>query len=404
MAHARLAASIVRVLLLFVVTLTRAAQPPISSPAELTRYLRDTPPGASPLDALSPGGRKRLLAQLQFGERGLRSISLDDAANELTTPQIVQLLTLFGAQDHVPQGLAPVEQARRKQERVRDAAARGCTMQNCAETEVERRYDELVLHKIAPSTSDLQRVTLTGERYDRLFGEYQTEPHLRSATAVDLRLITRAVERAVERGSSPAHVAQWQMDLAEMQRRGMLVDKDYLGLHRALISTRNFAGARALAQRHLGMEVAVVPAYRPPTSLPADQPTALSINAQNETMQREPFDLSAPLRIVVVASCHFSRDAARAIEADVQLRPIFARDAIWLASQNESFDAVKDWNREFPDQPIHVAWQNSEWSMLDNWRMPTFYVFRHGQLVTQFSGWDDLATLKQSLREAGVLH
>ena len=120
-------------------------------------------------------------------------------------------------------------------------------------------------------------------------------------------------------------------------------------------------------------------------------------------MARQPFDLSAPLRIVVVASCHFSRDAARAIRADAQLRSLFAGNAIWLASQNEQLDAVSDWNREFPDQPIHIAWRDSEWSMLDSWAMPTFYLFRHGQLVKKFSGWEDVNTLKQALREGGVL-
>lgn len=151
------------------------------------------------------------------------------------------------------------------------------------------------------------------------------------------------------------------------------------------------------------MGVDAAPAFRKPASLPPGQPTTLTVNARNRTMTRQAFDLSARLRIVVVASCHFSKDAARAIAADAQLHPFFADDAIWLASENESFGAVADWNREFPDQPIHVAWKDSEWAMLDDWAMPTFYVFRHGQLVKKFSGWYDVRTLKQSLREAGML-
>ena len=67
-----------------------AGQAPITSKAALTRYLHDTPPGTSPLDHLAPGGRKRFLAQLDFGPRGLRGMSLEDPANELTHPQIVQ--------------------------------------------------------------------------------------------------------------------------------------------------------------------------------------------------------------------------------------------------------------------------------------------------------------------------
>ena len=381
-----------------------AGQTPIRSKAELTRYLQNTPPGTSPLDDLSPGGRKRFLGQLEFGQQGLRSIPLQDPDSELTHPQIVQLLALFGAEKYASEGLAPAEQLRRKLERAQDAAARGCAVETCAESDMERRYDELILQKSDTSMPDAERLALAGQRYDQLFGSYQAPGRLRSLSHTDLRLLKRAVEDAVFYVPSPTHITQLQMDLAEMQRRGMVEDKDYARLHQALIASRDFDTANVLVRSHPDMGVDTVPAFRKSASLPQEQPTALTVNAQDGTMARQAFDLSAPLRIVVVASCHFSQDAARAIEADTRLRPIFASDAIWLASQNEYFSSVTDWNREFPDQPIHIAWQNSEWSMLDSWAMPTFYVFRHGRLVKKFSGWFGANTLKHSLHEAGVLH
>jgi len=380
-----------------------AGQAPITSKAALTRYLHDTPPGTSPLDHLAPGGRKRFLAQLDFGPRGLRGMSLEDPANELTHPQIVQLLALFGAEKHAVDGLTPAEQSRRHHERAQDAADRGCAIDACGESVVERLYDEFVLQEADPSPSSAERAMLVAKRYDRLFGDAQTPEHLRLASHADLRLLKRAVEAVVFHTPSPPHIAQLRMDLAEMHRRGMASDKDYARLHQALITGRDFDAANTLARHHPGMSIPVIPALRRAASLPPGQPTALTVDARTGTMVRQSFDLSAPLRIVVVASCHFSRDAARAIRADAQLRSLFASDAIWLASQNEQFDAVSDWNREFPDQPIHVAWHDSEWSMLDSWAMPTFYLFRHGQLVRKFSGWEGVDTLKQSLREGGLL-
>ena len=380
-----------------------AGQTPIKSKAELTRYLQNTP-RTSPLNDLSPGARKRFLGQLDFGQHGLRSIPLEDLDSELTHSQIVQLLALFGEEKYASGGLTPAEQLRRKRERAQDASAKGCTVETCAESDVERRYDELILQKNNPSVPDAQHFALTGQRYDHLFGSYQTPEHLRSLSHTDLRLLKRAVEEAVFYVPSSTHVAQLQMNLAEMQRRGIVEDKDYARLHQALIANRDFDAANAIVRDHPGMDVDTVPAFRKPASLSPNQPTALTVNTQSDTMTRQAFDLSAPLRIVVVASCHFSLDAARAIEADAQLRPIFANDAIWLASQREHFSSVIDWNREFPDQPIHIAWQDSEWSMLDSWAMPTFYVFRHGRLVKKFDGWHDLKTLKHSLREADVLH
>ncbi len=380
-----------------------AEQTPITSKAGLTSYLQNSRPGTSPLDDLSPGGRKRFLAQLEFGSHGLRSISLEDPESELTHPQIVRLLSLFGAGKYAADGLTPSGQARLKREREHDATARGCAVETCAESEVERRYDELALQKVDTAMPDAARFSLAGQRYDHLFGSYQTSDRLRSFSHADLRLLKRAVENAVSYVPNPTHIAQLQMDLVEMQRRGMVEDKDYARLHQALIASRDFDAAHALVRTHPNMGVDIVPAFRGPASMPGKQPTALTVNAQDGTMARQAFDLSTALRIVVVASCHFSRDAARAIEADAQLRPIFASDAIWLASQNEYFSSVTEWNRELPNQPIHIAWQDSEWSMLDSWAMPTFYVFRNGRLVKKFSGWHDVKTLKHSLQEARVL-
>ena len=65
------------------VPVAAATPPPIATPAALARYLHDMPPGRSPLDAFSPGARKRFLAQLRFGREGLGGFSTDDLAHEL---------------------------------------------------------------------------------------------------------------------------------------------------------------------------------------------------------------------------------------------------------------------------------------------------------------------------------
>jgi len=401
-----LATSFLGFSLMLVMAQALAGQPPITSQAEFTRYLHDTPPGTSLFDRLSPGGRKRLLAELQqdFGERGLRSVPYGDAANELTHRQVDALYGLFGVEALTKGvGLTPAEQALRARERAEDAKARGCAIETCPESEIEQRYDELILQKEDTSLSDAERFARHNQQYDRLFASYQQSESLRLVSRPDLRLLKRAVETTVLLLPSTAHVAQLQMSLAEMRRRGMAEDKDYAYLYQALIGTRQFAEAKTLAQQHPGMNAGTFPTFSPSTILPRGWPTALTLDKHSQAMTREAFDPSTPLRIVVVADCHFSQDAAHAIEADAQLKPLFAQHAIWLASQEESFDSAIDWNRKFPDQPIHIAWQNSEWPMLDSWAMPTFYVFHDGKLTKKFSGWYDLKTLKQSLREANAL-
>ncbi|CAM5456265.1 hypothetical protein [Rhodanobacter lindaniclasticus] len=381
-----------------------AGQPSIRSKAELAHYLQQTPAGTSPLDELSPGGRKRFLAQLDFGERGLRGFSFDDPQNELTHPQIVQLFGLFGVEGYARGlGVSTARHAQLEQERIADAAARGCRPGHCPESGIEQAYDGFVLWKPAPAMQDAERFARIGQDYVRLFARHQSAEQLHTLSSPDLRLLTRAADHVVSFLPDPVYIIQLQIDLAEMKRRSMVEDVDYRGLYRALVSSREFTSAQLLADQHPGMDVTRLPVLRQSSPLPAGWPTVLAIGESGRSMRREAVDLSTGLRIVVVASCHFSQAAAHAIEADAQLQPLFAKHATWLASEGESFDAAADWNREFPRQPIHVAWRNSEWLMLDSWAMPTFYVFRDGRLSKRFSGWHDLQTLKQSLREAGAL-
>lgn len=399
-------------LMLFAPVASTSAAPPtthlIRSAAELESYMHSQAMKTSPLMELSPGGRKRFLNELPWAKYGFRgSIPLDDATNELTYTQIVQLFGLFGwnskplLESLKDAGLTPAARAQQQRERIDDAAARHCSVEMCPETDIERRYDELVQSKPDFSLPDAKRMALDNKRYDRLFGTIQSAP-LDAISRPDLRLLKRAVERTLL-DPDPKHIAQLTRDLAEMQRRGMVEDADFKALYAAEVSARQFADAAALRKEHPGMHVAALPAFVTDQAPRSGQPTVLSIDTHSNTMRRQAVDLGAPLRIVVIAGCHFSEDAAHAIEGDAQLRPLFAQHAIWLANPAEQIDDVSAWNRQFPDFPMHVAWSQDEWSMLPNWGMPTYYVYRNGQLVKQFSGWLGTARLKQSLHEAGAL-
>jgi len=381
------------------------AHPPISSKADLDRYLRDTPPGTSPLDALSPGGRKRFLENLSFYPHGV-GIDYSEPSEELTHPQIAGLFDLFGQHELAEGlGLSPPRKKLRDQEREVDAKARSCALQNCPETRIEQNFDILVTAKPDRALPDAERFARITRSYDRLFAEFQHPDRLSQTSAPDLRLLKRAAEYALFGAQDPLHLAQLRMDLEEMQRRGMIDDEDYADLYGALVANRQFAAAATLQRGHPKMGAAPLPTFVPNTeALPAGQPTALSIDARTHTMHREAVGLDGPLHIVVIAGCHFSEDAARAIEGDAQLRPLFARHSTWLSNASSDLAEVPTWNRQFADLPMLVAWSAREWPMLDSWAMPTYYVFRNGQLAKKFSGWWGVAALKQSLREAGALH
>lgn len=376
---------------------------PIRTPAELQRYLRETLIQFTPLAPLPPASRKRFLGQLAFRAHGV-DIDYGELAAELTSPQIARLVALFGQTAPAGFGLTPAQQQRRVLERAADAKRRGCVPAQCPESEVEQRFDALSAIKPRLALPDVQRFAAEQRDYDRLFGDFFRAPDsLRSQSDPDLRLLVRALQTALYAMPDAAHAAQLQRVLGEMQRRGMTEDADFEALYAAEVGIRRFAAAATLRKQHPGMQVATLPRFVPEPAPERDRPTVLSVDASSDTMRRQAIDLNGALRIVVIAGCHFSEDAARAIHADATLRPLFAQHAIWLAAPSERISEVSAWNRQFPDSSMHIAWNRQEWSMLPSWAMPTWYVYRGGRLAGQFAGWLGTSALKQSLREAGAL-
>jgi hypothetical protein len=133
------------------------------------------------------------------------------------------------------------------------------------------------------------------------------------------------------------------------------------------------------------------------------------VDGSGRKLTRAVVDL-APLQIVVTASCHFSKDAARDITADALLGPVFEKRAQWLvpAPGSESIDAVRLWNTELPRALVAMIYDREEWSLLPHWNMPTFFIVREGKVIDAESGWAsgdprDRAELVALLRRNGLL-
>lgn len=183
----------------------------IGSQQELTRYRREAPDRVSPLNAPSPGGRKRFMGQLVIGERGLRSRSLGDPNNELNHEQALRLLALFGAASFASGvGVSKDEQVRRERERLVDATTRGCDVKTCPESEIEQRYDQLVMQQPGASLPDGTPASVDEEHDERRFKRYLLPSTVATTTSPDLRLLKRAVEFAIFHRVNPEHIDQLQ--------------------------------------------------------------------------------------------------------------------------------------------------------------------------------------------------
>jgi hypothetical protein len=220
-----------------------------------------------------------------------------------------------------------------------------------------------------------------------------------------LDLLFRAATSVAWISPNQRYLRDARMDLDELARRGYADAERVATLHRLLVTARKFDAANALATRFPRAGLAPLPPMK--VTEAAENPTVLLIRPRDHVMLHEPVRMDVPLRIIVVAGCHFSEDAARAIRSDPEVGRLFHTHAIWLASDSESLSDVAEWNRHFPDQPMHVAWRDDEWKMLSDWAMPTFYIFEHGKLVDRWSGWandqESMQTLRTHLKTDGVL-
>lgn len=376
---------------------------PIRSEAALQRYLREVPTAATPLASLPPASRKRFLAQLEFRPGGV-DINYGEPAAELTSPQIAALYALFGQPAPTGIGLTAGQQRQRQRERAADARRRGCVPARCPESAIEQRFATFSARKPDFAMPDAQRFAAEKRDYDHLFGGFFDPPDaLQAAGDADLRLLARALHSTLYAVPDTRHVRQLEQVLRAMQRRRMTDDDDFKPLYAALVALRRFSDADALRREHPGMQAPGLPAFVATPTPRAGIPTVLDVDASALSMRRQAIDLDDGMRIVVIAGCHFSEDAARAIAGDSQLHALFVEHAIWLAAPTESFDDVAAWNRQFPAMPMRIAWNHDEWSMLPSWAMPTYYVYRNGKPTGRFAGWLGVDRLRQSLHEAGAL-
>jgi len=107
------------------------------------------------------------------------------------------------------------------------------------------------------------------------------------------------------------------------------------------------------------------------------------------TLVRRTVTLDPHAQVVVIAGCHFSKDAAEAIETDPVLRPLFSRNTAWItpAGENPADPDLARWNRDHPLAALRTAYRESEWPAIDTWNMPTFYFLRDGRVVAKVVGW-----------------
>lgn len=332
---------------------------PIGTNADLDRYLAHVAPGESPLDAFSPAAKRRFLASFRQSRP-----STADIAAELTAEEGRAVLALFGLEAFVPAEM-----------RVKHLAI------GASETpEASARFD--ALDRIADTPE--ARAAIVDE-YHRAFAPLQTESTLRRASDGDVALAFRAAQLAAE-ADPDADLHDLTLDLAELERRGVAAPAWIAETYAMLLVRRDVAAARAFREQHPDAGLSPAPGIRDESN--GKRPTVLALGHDGALIRRT-VALDAHAQVVVVAGCHFSKDAAEAIETDAVLRPLFSRNTVWItpAGENPADPELARWNLEHPLAAMSTVYRASEWPVIDTWNMPTFYFLRDGRVAAKIVGW-----------------
>lgn len=347
---------------------------PIESAAQLRDYLERG--GASPLDLLSAPAKRRFLDSIRFGANGLAGFSAEELEAELTQDEARTILKLFGSERYTP----PASQMR----------ARHLNIGATETAQAETQFDDLLG---ASRTHSPARGVAAA--YGRWFGPRQSPTGLHALSDGDLALTFRAATNVFWFDPAPVYADDMRRDLAELHLRHVAAPNAYEAVYRALIRSRDFAAADDLRARYPEAHLPPLPAVRDVAGHPG--PTLLQSNQAGTELVRRAFAFDQPAQVIVIAGCHFARDAARDIESDPNLRAAFSRHVLWLTPQDgdpADPDLIR-WNREHPLTAMRSAYRESEWPQIDSWAMPTFYFFKDGKREAKIVGWQREAVVAE---------
>lgn len=355
----------------------------------------------TPLDALTPYGKRSFVRGVHWGERGLGGFGFGPLVQELDAGQAAAVLAFLDSSDYLPMLQsnmigAPLrfpepdpqlEQALVRLDRLFDTAAAledGASsrrpqgpLQDYLDT-FGRRMEPALLQEEAPG--NLPLLFAAASRASRVYPGTAATGHL---LGVHRELVRRGIDT----------------------RRGF--DREALDI---LIASRAFDEARAFAATRPDLARRPVPKVVDELGPGFRGRSVYRYDAAGKSLVREAAPAPAGLQLVMIvdAGCHYSRDALDALHGDATLRARVRTanlTVVTLPSAPVQPDFMAAWNAANPSLPMTAPYNVEEWRDLDAASVPRFYLLRDGRVVDQVQGWPqggNRAALATMLDKAGL--
>lgn len=263
---------------------------------------------ATPLDALTPYGKRRFSSTVEWGKRGLGGFEVTSLIRELNAEQLSAVLVFLNSASHLPflkDELVGMP--------VRLAAPLPDLERDVLELEIYAQQEARQPRDLAsPSTASGSARVL--QRYIRLFGNRMTKGALQHEAQGNLPLLFDAAARTSDQSPGSSALVDMLHVHQELATRGVDTRRSFDGtVLTALIAARKFEQARTFAHARPHLASKKVPQVVDPLGPGFKGRTLLQYDSVSNALTRLalPRVTGVELIMVVGEGCQFSQSALR---------------------------------------------------------------------------------------------
>ncbi|GGB92818.1 hypothetical protein [Pseudoduganella buxea] len=340
----------------------------------------------TPLDALTPYGKRELIRQMRWREHELVGFGVAPLIRELDQAQLAAILHFLDLDSYVV-GLAralvgpplrlPAPSVQMEQDLLalrqfndEDRARRAAALPSASEASapaVLRRYRQLFGARLQPATLGAQPLGDLVPLFDAATVAAQGNP---ASSALDdlVRLHRKLGARGID-------------------TRRTLDDS----LLTAMLAARRFDQARAFAAGRPHLGGTAIPQVDDPLGPSFEGRSAFAYDAGRNTLTRLALPAASTELVMVVSDgCHNSANALQAVAEDTALQArLRAANLVLVTGPSAGVETrlMARWNAAHPAMPILAPYSAAQWHGVDGTFIPAFYLLRNGKVVDRRSGW-----------------